>query len=527
MMELRVEGLGEVDIPDPNLRAAIAAALGKPKSAFIGQGNMASLTELEVRSANLSDLTGLEHATNLITLSLTGEYIVAENRWVNNNSVSDLSPIAGLTRLTSLNILEKDITNISAVAGLTNLSSLSLWGNSISDISAVAELINLTWLALYKNKVSDISPLAENAGLGSGDRVDINGNPLSYPSIYTHIPALQERGVEVFFGNRTPHRIRIVSGNDQGGLPETALDKPFVVEVLDERGVAFEGVPVTFAVTAGDGSLSITTTTTDNHGRAESTLTLGPNPGTNTVTVSVTEIQEQRTFTAEAIRIPKTLEIKSGTDQEGLPGEALEKPFVVEVRDQKDKPLPDVEVTFSITSGDGTLSATSVVTESSGRAESTLTLGPNPGTITVTVSVSEIQEQRTFTAEAIRVPESLEIKSGTDQEGLPGEALEKPFVVEVRDQTDNPLPKVEVTFSITTGGGTLSATSAATNSSGRAESTLTLGPIPGTNTVTVSVAEIKEQRTFTAEAIRIPKTLEIISGTDQEGYPVRHLRNRL
>ena len=73
----------------------------------------------------------------------------------------------------------------------------------------------------------------------------------------------------------------------------------------------------------------MTSTTTDKNGRAESTFTLGPNPGTNTITVSVTGIQAEQTFTAKGIRIPKTLEIISGGDQEGLPGEALAKPFMV------------------------------------------------------------------------------------------------------------------------------------------------------------------------------------------------------
>ena len=36
-------------------------------------------------------------------------------------------------------------------------------------------------------------------GLGNGDEVDIRSNPLSYLSLYVHIPALQSRGVDVQF----------------------------------------------------------------------------------------------------------------------------------------------------------------------------------------------------------------------------------------------------------------------------------------------------------------------------------------
>ena len=76
-----------------------------------------------------------------------------------------------------------------------------------------------------------------------------------------------------------------ISG-DQRGFPSAPLSNPFIVEVRDEYGSAFEGVPVTFAVTAGDGTLSVTRPTTDENGRAQSTLTLGPNLGTYTVSAT-------------------------------------------------------------------------------------------------------------------------------------------------------------------------------------------------------------------------------------------------
>ena len=439
--------------------------------------------------------------------------------YLGNNKISDISVVAGLTNLTSLHLWGNKISDVSVVAGLTKLTSLHLGDNKISDISVVAGLTNLTLLNLWGNNITDISPLVANTGMGSGDEVGIWGNPLSYSSIYTHIPVLQERGVEVSFGSRTPQRIRIVSGNDQQGLPGAALKNPFVIEVQDERDDAFEGVPVTFTVTSGDGTLSTTSTATNTNGRAESTLTLGPNPGTNTVTVSAAGIPEGQTFNAVDIRVPKTLEIISGNDQEGLPGFALAKPFVVEVRDQADTPLPGVQVTFSVARGGGTLSGTSATTDSNGRAEGFLTLGPSPGRNTVTVSVTGIARTETFNSEGIRTPKTLEIFSGGDQEGAPGAALENPFVVEVRDRADTPVPGVQVTFSVTSGGGTLSATSVTTNSNGRAESTLTLGPNPATNTVTVSVAGSQEKETFNAEGVRTPKTLEIFSGGDQEGAP--------
>ena len=59
-----------VDIPDPNLRAAIEINLGKAEGDPIASVEMENLTVLEARNANISDLTGLEFATNLTNLDL-------------------------------------------------------------------------------------------------------------------------------------------------------------------------------------------------------------------------------------------------------------------------------------------------------------------------------------------------------------------------------------------------------------------------------------------------------------------------
>ena len=141
-------GMTVVDIPDPNLRAAVEKALGVASGATITVTNMANLTILDAPNANIADLSGLETATNL--------------------------------------------------------TQLGLWNNSISDISPVAQLTNLTQLGLGNNSISDISPLVANTGLGQEDTVSVPGNPLSDASINTYIPILQSRGVTVEFDSPKP-----------------------------------------------------------------------------------------------------------------------------------------------------------------------------------------------------------------------------------------------------------------------------------------------------------------------------------
>ena len=316
-------------LPDSSLRAVIEAALRVVPGAPITAGEIATLTRLEARNAGINDLTGLGHATNLTSLWL-GDKEVAGKGWINSNSIKDLSPLAGLTNLTSLNLSQNNITDLSPLAELTNLTWLDIGGNNLSNISPVAELTNLTALRLWRNNIFDISPVADlthltelnldynnitdvsflvaNTGLGRGDTVYVRGNPLSYQSIHTHIPALQSRGVTVEFDNQAHPALLKISGDNQHGASFVSLPQPFVVEAQDANGSALARISVTFAVTTGGGTLSTTITRTDPNGRAQSRLILGPNLGANTVSVSAAGIEVPATFHAIAdSELPPTI----------------------------------------------------------------------------------------------------------------------------------------------------------------------------------------------------------------------------
>ena len=147
-----------VTIPDAKLRAAIAAALGKARGATITVAEMKALIRLEANERGISDLTGLEFATNLTRLILWGNY-----------SIADISPLAGLTKLTELALGDNNIADISPLSGLTNLWLLDLQSNSISDISALSGLTKLDFLKLgYNNRAlfdPDLIPTPENSGI--------------------------------------------------------------------------------------------------------------------------------------------------------------------------------------------------------------------------------------------------------------------------------------------------------------------------------------------------------------------------
>ena len=175
-----------VHIPDPNLRDAIAEALGKSPNAPITVEEMERLKKLEPRNRGIHDLTGLQFATNLIRLYLRDNQISdlsplaglinLRELWLQDNPLLDISPVRGLTNLTHLEVDTNQLSDISPVRGLTNLTHLEFNRTQVSDISPVRGLINLTLLEFKTTLVSDLSPVA---GLINLERLAFSNQNLS------------------------------------------------------------------------------------------------------------------------------------------------------------------------------------------------------------------------------------------------------------------------------------------------------------------------------------------------------------
>lgn len=85
----------------------------------------------------------------------------------------------------------------------------------------------------------------------------------------------------------TPAGINPIAGNgDMGLVGNQNADGGLLGQVLDQYGAPIQGLPVTFSVTSGGGTLSNSDLKTDNYGFAGTNDLLGPNPGPNTFTMS-------------------------------------------------------------------------------------------------------------------------------------------------------------------------------------------------------------------------------------------------
>jgi alpha-tubulin suppressor-like RCC1 family protein len=175
----------------------------------------------------------------------------------------------------------------------------------------------------------------------------------------------------------------------------------------------------------------------------------------------------------------------------------------VVVKDASGNPVPDVAVTFTGTSGGGTLTGASQSTNSSGVA--TLggwTLPTAAGQYTVNAAATGIAGTGvTFAATANPDAPNAMQPSGGGQSMLYGSRLATPLQVRVVDQYGNPTPGVVVTWGSFTGAGTVEPIDVATDASGIVRSNYRLGTVPGANVVRASITSRSLSVDFSATAL--------------------------
>ena len=150
----------------------------------VADASPSRLKLLDFIGCEITDLEPLRGLTGLETLEL--------GNW--SNRVTDLEPLAGLTNLSTLSVPSVNISDLGPLASLTNLRNLSLTvfrcefcdPGAIDNVEALAGLTKLTRLDLSGNQIGDLSPLS---GLQELEALDISGN---YP--ITDLDPLLELG---------------------------------------------------------------------------------------------------------------------------------------------------------------------------------------------------------------------------------------------------------------------------------------------------------------------------------------------
>lgn len=188
--------------------------------------------------------------------------------------------------------------------------------------------------------------------------------------------------------------------------------------------------------------------------------------------------------------VATTIAANSATSITGAAGGAATPAPSVIVKDQNGAPMGGAPVTFTVVSGGGTVSGATVTTDASGIATvGAWTLGPAIGE-NVLSAVTAALPPVTFTATSSAGAAASVTKNGGDnQTATAGTAVATPPSVLVKDANGNVKSGVTVTFTVLSGGGTVTGGTATTNAAGiAAVGSWTLGSTPGPNSLSATVA---------------------------------------
>ena len=225
---------------------------------------------------------------------------------------------------------------------------------------------------------------------------------------------------------------------------------------------------MTFAVTQGGGTTDAADTT-DFIGTAGTIWQLGTVAGTNAVQATLNGgTLPPLIFTATGLAgAPRSITIHAGDNDTAHSGTLVPVPPQAHLNDAFGNSVPGVKVSFAVTAGGGALAFVAVASDTNGNAADPWTLGA-AGTNTVQAGVAlpnVTGNPETFIATALAAgaPARAVAAAADGQIGLIGYAVNYPPAVLILDSASGPVAGVPVTFSVTSGGGSIIGPSTSTN----------------------------------------------------------------
>ena len=275
------------------------------------------------------------------------------------------------------------------------------------------------------------------------------------------------------------------------------------VKVTTSSGKVVPNVSVTFAVISGGGTGG-GAVVTNSEGIATASWTLGTTAGANVMNATaaaVTSVTFTATGTAGSAAKLAFVTQPSSTAQNRT---AFATQPVVQLQDANSNAVATagVTVTAGISAGGGTLQGTvDAATNAQGRATWTnLAIAGTAGARTLNFTSSILTAVTSQVTTSAGAAASVAKDAGDNQAAFPSTSVPIPPAVKVADVDGNGVSGTQVTFAVTSGGGSVQGATATSNSSGVAAVTSwTLGSALGTNTLAATAAGLTgSPLTFTA-----------------------------
>ena len=283
-------------LADANNNAVSTAGLTVNWSKSNANGSFASATSTTNSSgiatvvftthtvAGTSTTVTATDGSSLIGTTATITTVVGNATQIAVNTGNNQNAIAGAS-VTPPSVIVKDLSN-NPVSGVSVTFAVATGGGSATGLAATTDAGGVATIGSWT--------LGTTAGINTltATSAGFSGSPVTFTAIGTAGTATQ---------------IVVNAGNNQSAIVGTAAGTAPSVTVKDANNNPVNGVSVTFAVTAGGGSIANTATQTTNASgiAGAGTWTLGAAPGTNTLTATSGSLTgSPLTFTATGVSNP-------------------------------------------------------------------------------------------------------------------------------------------------------------------------------------------------------------------------------
>lgn len=181
-IEVKPDVTVDYSIDDPILESAIRTAIGKSTGELTEQ-DLLKVTSLDIAGRGITSLKGLENCKNLSWLNVGYRYNPVMG--AQTNSITDITPLKNLTKITYLGLSFNEITSIDALSNLVNLKTLNIAGTKVKDISVVSNFKNLDYLGLGRLELTNVDSLPALTNLKRLDMTYIDLNDRMYNVLKT------------------------------------------------------------------------------------------------------------------------------------------------------------------------------------------------------------------------------------------------------------------------------------------------------------------------------------------------------
>ena len=398
----------------------------------------------------LGDTAGAQNATAAVSgltgspLTFTATALHGNAKIIAVNGGDGQSATVNTAVLTSPSVLVTD-SHGNAVSGVSVTFAVTVGGGSLTGTNPAT------------TNGSGIASIGWTLGTAAGTNNTtatvggLTGSPITFTATGTAGTATQ---------------MTINAGNNQTAQINTALSTAPSVLLQDAFNNPVSGVTVTFTPNTGsNGALTGTTPATTLSGIATlGSWTTGSVVKTDTVIASAGGLNA--TFLATVTPgSPSSMAVNGGNAQADTISATLGALSVI-VRDAGNNPVPGVTVNWAVTAGSASRSPVSSLTDASGIASDTVTLGTITGGVTVQAT-SGVLTPVNFT-ETVNPgnPTTIAQNGGNGQSATVNTAVSTAPSVKVTDRAGNGVPSVGVTFTVAATNGSVTGGAISTASNG-------------------------------------------------------------